>query len=342
MTWNIACTQRKFFIESVFETKISIVSEEEEILIASCNFTGLYLRRNKSILFLETEKVILGTSTKSIQNIEFSLFLPKDIPPSYCGNNIGIVYNLNVYVQGMQTTFNRSFICSVVSGVPACFESSAKIFIPAQYESIAEEREKPVILLEDCPRNKHAHELIVDLLRKGFKEGCMPDFLTQRTKVEESEELPEICAEARKYWIAEKENTHHPLKLYAKIMKQCYEKCERQVFYSITTQGKEYAKVLITITEEDPPHCLLNLSLELIEPIKNVGVSLVQVETVDDAESKERLYNTTKYVEYAKKVYFEIPLDRARCPTIITPSFSTQVEMVIVIDRLQEVRIKIK
>ncbi|EHY64924.1 hypothetical protein NERG_01980, partial [Nematocida ausubeli] len=71
-------------------------------------------------------------------------------------------------------------------------------------------------------------------------------------------------------------------------------------------------------------------------------VSLVQVETVDDAESKERLYNTTKYVEYAKKVYFEIPLDRARCPTIITPSFSTQVEMVIVIDRLQEVRIKIK
>ncbi|KAI5162683.1 hypothetical protein NEAUS03_2059, partial [Nematocida ausubeli] len=76
MTWNIACTQRKFFIESVFETKISIVSEEE-ILIASCNFTGLYLRRNKSALFLETEKVILGTSTKSIQNIEFSLFLPK-------------------------------------------------------------------------------------------------------------------------------------------------------------------------------------------------------------------------------------------------------------------------
>ncbi|OAG30048.1 hypothetical protein NEIG_01081 [Nematocida sp. ERTm5] len=343
MKWDVICTERKFFIDAVFSTKVSITAEDDEILMAACNFTGMYLKRNTSSIFLETEKVILGTNTARLDGVQYSLFLPKDIPPSYCGNNIGIVYNLNVYVQGMRTEYNKTFICSVVSSVPACFENSSKLFISEQYENVKEPNGS-MISYEEKPEVVFGYEKIVDGLRRvqiAYKKKEEVEFIVEN-KNKSSYDSIAVSNDAKKYWIVEKENTHHPLDLYSKMLKYYSVGCTRQAFYSITTHGKEYAKVLIKITEEDSPNCVLSLRLDFIEPTKSVSVSLVQVEIIDEIESRECFFNKTKHVEYATKIFLTIPLDRARNPTIITPNFSTRVEMLVIIDGVQEIKIKIK
>ncbi|KAI5190429.1 hypothetical protein NEMIN01_1053 [Nematocida minor] len=345
MSWDIRCTQRKFFVEKIFATRIYVSSPVERILFASCHFTGVYLKRNTAVPFLETEKVVLGVNTAQIENVEYSLFLPKDIPPSYSGANIAVVYSLNIQVQGTESTYNTTIMCSVVSGIPVSFESSAKMLISEKYANVRDLPDEKSLIAATNAHERYCYEEIVNNLRKLSINRIEPaEFILKSKKVDEllKEPLSQVCAQAKAFWVVEKENTHHPLDLYSKILKYAPAQSSRQSFYSIRTQGIEYAKLLLSIVEEEPPHCLLHLSMEVLDPIENIRISLVQVETVEETEEKSSFFTTSKNILFAKNVEFAIPLDRARNPTIVTPNFNTQVELKLEIDSKQPVRIKIK
>lgn len=346
MPWDIKCTERRFFVGGVFSTKICILSPDERVLIASCYFTGIYLKRDSLVPFLETEKVILGVNTQQIDSAGFSLFLSKDIPPSYSGANIAVVYSLNIHVQGSRSNYTSTVMCSVISGVPVCFESSSKIAVSEKYESIEDKAERKSTIVETSAEDRiYCYQKIVDTLRNmciGKVEHT--EFTVESDKTEKTEEDPlkELSGLARSFLLGEKESNQHPLHLYAKISKDGAYASPRQAIYSITSQGVEYAKALLSYTEEDPPYCLLSLCIDVLEPIELVQISLVQVETVDEIEERSVFFSDSKNIRHAKKVLFEIPLNRARNPTIVTPRFNTQVELKIDINSTHTARIRIK
>lgn len=341
MAWDIKCTQRRFFVEELFTTRISIESTKEKILIASCYFTGVYLKRDSILPFLETERVILDVNKEKIDSATFSLFLPKDIPPSYSGANISVVYNLHVNVQGSESAHTSSFMCSVISGIPICFESSAKMSISEKYENV----DGPEDSLTHTTKTNYCYRRIVEALREKSPDETEPNEFILATKKSEKvlgDVLNQLPVLAKSFWTEEKEMNQHPLRLYSKLTKNYSETPSRKAIYSITSNSVEYAKAYLSYTEEDPPYCLLNLHVILLEKIENIQISLIQVETVDETEERSTFYTTSKDVEYAKKIFFEIPLDRARNPTIVTPRFSTQVELKIDINNTHTARLRIK
>ncbi|KAH9386840.1 uncharacterized protein NEMAJ01_1736 [Nematocida major] len=352
MSWEVHSSCRKFFVGDIFTTTVSIRSPEERVLVASCNFTGAYLRRTGSSLFLETERVVLGVNTPCIKS-EYSLFLPKNIPPSYSGANIAIVYSLNVYIQDAGGVHSKSILCSVVSGSSVCFESSSKMRVSEKYASIREESDSSRMVEASSPAHKsvHCYQEIVDLLRRTpvcKKEAA--EFLLSPAQGKPHafealcKPLQQLQAHAKAFLRAERENTSHPLGLYHLLCRgeDALAESSRQSVYSITSQGTEYAKASLRMEEEDSPHYVLSLFLEARASMQSVKVSLFQMERVDDAEERSCFFALSKDMHFAKNVRFTIPLNKARNPTILTPSFNTQVEMLIEIDSAHSARIKIQ
>lgn len=357
MSWRIDCSRKRFRAGEIASTELDIVPPSGEILLASCTFNGYYLTRSTSVLFLESVPVPLAVNAASVRGLGYSVLLPEEIPPSYNGVNIAVAYTINVTVQMRDQTVSKSISVLYTSKDRATsIPTKGKLRVGDECIEVVPlpndpENSATVNTLSDsltdapgidgCGAAPH-HALIVEVLRGSEETSAawMPqigqkDQESFRARItEKTQEIlkKEIREKSKQILQREKELHSPPLRVLQALRAHREAASTERRSYSIKKGGCEAVSVFLTIRHEADTHWLLSLSIQLVEQLEKVKISLYHTESVLNLKKRELLHEEERSTSGCLFFTAEVPIDVAETPTITTQYFSTYLEMFIGLD----------
>ncbi|OAG31253.1 hypothetical protein NEDG_01666 [Nematocida displodere] len=325
MGWRIESTKSEFFLEDVIATGVRVVPPVgERILLGTCTLTGHYLTAEHSILFLETVSVVLGVDVACLDAIEYSVLLPSNLPPSYNGSSVAVVYALNVAIQTRTETVTNSILLKMLTRTNKCTFYDSKISLSGRYVSVEEG-------VDQGPREKYMHTGIVSVLREA---GALPvEWMNAKESPSSVNEAYlrlgrlNLKERARELLVAQKESNLHPLPLYKALRKKVSGSAVPRASYTIKKGGRSTATILVVSAEQAPPHWLLTLSVRFLESAKVLKLTLSQVEEVGGVKDRVVFYYDERSVSNCTSLLSYVPLNKSKHPKLATNHFSTFVEV---------------
>ncbi|KAI5171564.1 hypothetical protein NEFER03_0886 [Nematocida sp. LUAm3] len=339
MEWRFT-SERRRFSGGVIATGVSLKHPEEKILLFSVALVGYFITRNSSYMFLESVPMVISVNEVPKEKDIF-IILP-DIPPSYSGINLSIVYMLKARVDTKNQRIKRGVPIRIYSNTEGIFDIHKKTIIDERH---CEVRERDAV---------YAYTKIVDMTR-AITQSAITQSITESTTEHATEHdatgsimesvTEHDATESVTEWNArcDGECVSGALRGWLSDVKYCptyllapKEKENSNILssYSIKNEGKLIGSLFLQIRNIKNNSNILELKFTFHGNSENLKVLLFQRERDGEKEELLKFFQKETRIENCSYTSLNIPIDLSYNPIIYTSKFTTDILLLVEIDNV--------